>query len=230
MAEQAATAQITRAADDIRRALELLKTRNAFLTAHIGCEAGSFVSTLTHIDADGSIEVQPSQSPKIDEMLLSRPRCSFEARIGASYLEFVAASPRRATRNGQPVIRLDFPDVLVYVKRRAEPRIALPDRSITARILVDAEGVLPFDGHVAEISKGGLALLYSAEITLEPGTLLKGCRIDLQDRSALSFDAEVRYSMLVTLSDGVTMHRTGCRFVGEPPDVDRILRTARTEG
>lgn len=67
---------------------------------------------------------------------------------------------------------------------------------------------------MVDISPIGIGFLqYPPDITLEPGTILRGCRIELPGRPALVVDMEVRYSTRMTLADGRRAMRSGCRFI-----------------
>ena len=57
-----------------------------------------------------------------------------------------------------------------------------------------------FSNHAALISPGGIGfLIYAESIILEPGTVLRGCRIQLPNERVSDADLEVRYSTPVTL-------------------------------
>ena len=80
--------------------------------------------------------------------------------------------------------------------------------------LIDEGGVMPFDGTMANVSKGGIGFLqYDPTISLEPGTVLKGCRIESPSGDSIVVDMEVRYSKLVDLADGRQVQSAGCRFL-----------------
>jgi hypothetical protein len=45
----------------------------------------------------------------------------------------------------------------------------------------DTRGIMPFDALILDLGAGGVAFLcYACSITLEPGTVLRGCRIALR--------------------------------------------------
>src|SRR6185369_10845808 len=95
---------------------------------------------------------------------------------------------------GAPSIRLNFPEVLVDRQRREHDRASVL-QEIPLECLADAGGVLSFKAGLVDISVGGLGfLIYDPGITLEPGTMLKGCRIGSGEESPLILDLEVRYS------------------------------------
>jgi len=78
---------------------------------------------------------------------------------------------------------------------------------------------------MANVSKGGIGFLqYDPVISLEPGTVLKGCRIESADAESIVVDMEVRYSQLVDLPDGRQVQSSGCCFLNLSPE-----ETARIE-
>ena len=73
---------------------------------------------------------------------------------------------------------------------------------------------MPFDGTMANVSKGGIGFLqYDPKISLEPGTVLKGCRIYSAEGDSIVVDMEVRYSQLLDLADGKQVESSGCCFL-----------------
>ena len=73
---------------------------------------------------------------------------------------------------------------------------------------------MPFDGTMVNVSKGGIGFLqYDPTISLEPGTVLKGCRIESAGGESVVVDLEVRYSQLMDFADGTQVQSSGCRFL-----------------
>ena len=54
--------------------------------------------------------------------------------------------------------------------------------------VADEGGILSFKGGLVDISIGGLGFRSTTNITLEPGTVLKGCRIDPYNEAPLVVD------------------------------------------
>jgi hypothetical protein len=116
-----------------------------------------------------------------------------------------------------------FPDVMATKQRRASERLSL-NPNVPLHVVADAGGVISFDGYMVDISEGGIGFVqYAQNITLEPGTLLRGCHISLPGRAPLSVDLEVRYSCPVALPGGRQVLRSGCRFVDPTPEVKALL-------
>jgi c-di-GMP-binding flagellar brake protein YcgR len=205
---------IRRSSPEIADILRSLEAGNEPITAHLRGGELLFRSRLRLVDPDGSrILLEPSPDEAANAALLSRPRCSFFASIQAGHVEFAAADPRRIDQDGTPSIELEFPDVLVTRQRRELERTTIWPQ-VPLVCLADDGGILSFQGGLVDISIGGLGfLVYDPNITLEPGTVLKGCRIDQSTEAPLVLDLEVRYSELVSFPDGSRAERSGCRVV-----------------
>jgi c-di-GMP-binding flagellar brake protein YcgR len=214
---------MTRSAPEIARVLELLVARGEPILSHVARGKLQFVSRLRYLDpAREYIVVDAAADEEANAALVSRIRAIFSTTVAERYFEFVAGDPRMTTHEGAPAIRLQFPDVLVSHSRRAHPRTPV---SPPLQCVADAAGDMPFDGEIVDISAGGVGLLYPADISLEPGTLLKGCVVTVPGAKPCTFDLEVRYSQTALLSDHKNTQRSGCRFL-EPsaPIVQELIR------
>ena len=185
----------------------------------------AFEGRLLKVDAPGgSIFLSTDKNEEATRALLQRPRCSFRSRTPGRHVEFSAAGPRRVIHAGTPAIELKFPDVMASHQERAHPRAAVAPHAPLS-CLADAGGITPFDARMIDIGRGGVGfLVYPSDITLAPGTLLRGCRIQGPDGRTLVADLEVRYSRPVKLADGTRAVRSGCRFVDPSPEVMELVR------
>jgi len=214
---------LTRSATEIGRVLDILAARREPILSHVARGELQFVSRLRKVDpAREYIELEMSSDTEATAALLSRLRAIFHATIAGRYFEFAAPNPRKTMSDGVAVIRLGFPDVLVSHSRRGSTRARL---SPTLRCVADSTGDMPFDAEVIDIGSGGLALFYPADISLEPGTPLQGCQVEVPGKRTYTIDLEVRYSQHAMLNDdGKRMQRSGCRFVqATAPDVQELV-------
>ena len=196
--------------------LRLLKARDVPITAYLHGGELLFKSRLYVVDPVGAcIVIESSADDAVNAALLSRPRCRFFASPPGGEVEFVAADPQKIEHQGKPAIRFKFPDVLADRQRREHDRASVSTQ-VPLECLADDGGVLSFKGGLVDISVGGLGfLIYHPSITLEPGTVLKGCRIG-EEESPLVLDLEVRFSEMIELADGTRAERSGCRVVVGP--------------
>ena len=207
--------QILRAPEEIARVLDWLVTRSVPIVSDLDGGELVFRSRLRFVDpARTYVIIEPGADEAANEALLARPRATFYAEPGGWRVEFAAADPIRTFPNeGPPGIRLRFPEIVAGHQRRADERTAAPPQH-ALRCIVDEAGVMPFDGIITNVSKGGICFLqYDPAISLEPGTVLKGCRIESAGGDSVVVDMEVRYSQLVDLAGGTQAHNSGCRFL-----------------
>ncbi|MGP1680068.1 MAG: flagellar brake protein [Burkholderiales bacterium] len=207
--------QMWRAPEEVARVLNsLVKRAEPLVSDHNGGRL-LFRSRLRFIDpARTYIIIELSADEAANKALLARPRATFHAEPAGWLVEFAAADPTpTGAHEGAAGIRLRFPEIVAGRKRREDERAEVPPGQ-TLRCLADEAGVIPFDGTIENVSKGGIGFLqYDPTITLEPGTVLKGCRIESPGEDSIVVDMEVRYSQLVTLADGRQVQKSGCRFV-----------------
>jgi len=206
--------QMLRSPEEIARVLNSLVMRGEPIASYLGGGKQLFHSRLRFIDpARAYIIVELSADDWANKALLARPRATFHAEPGGWRVEFAAADPKPTSpHEGAPGIKLRFPEIVAGHRRRADERADAPPRK-ALRCVIDEAGVMPFDGTMTNVSKSGICFLhYDPKISLEPGTVLKGCRIDSDDDSIV-VDMEVRYSQLVDLSDGRQVESSGCCFL-----------------
>jgi c-di-GMP-binding flagellar brake protein YcgR len=218
--------QMLRTPEEITRVLNSLVMRGEPLIADVGGGKLLFQSRIRFIDpARAYIIIELSPDEAANKALLARPRVTFHAEPGGWRIEFAAADPKPTSPSeGAPGIRLRFPEIVAGHRRRAEERAPAPPQK-ALRCVIDERGVMPFDGTMENVSKGGIGFLqYDPEISLEPGTVLKGCRIESPGGGSVVVDMEVRYSQLLDLGDGRQVQSSGCRFLNLSPE-----ETARIE-
>ncbi len=91
-------------------------------------------------------------------------------------------------------------------------------------------GPIAFDAKVVDISLNGIgAIVYDANIHLEPGMLLRRTRIIRPQSRPAVVDLEVRHLSRITLPDGRAATRAGCRFIGAAAEIESLIRFFVTE-
>lgn len=205
-----------------------MQARGALVTSYLSEIV--FQSLLRKVDAGaGRIVLERSPVEAANAALLARARCTFHSELPGWHIEFVAAAPRATLHGDARAIELEFPQVLSSQQRRVHPRGEVKP-PLALRCLADADGITPFEANVIDIGLDGISfLLYAYDIALEPGTVLRGCRIEVPGRGTCTADLEVRYSQPVTFPDGRHAMRSGCRFVNPTPEVLELARLYLSE-
>ena len=108
--------------------------------------------------------------------------------------------------------------------RRAGARASVQSK-VPLQCLVDGDGMMPFDGQIVDFSEEGIGfLVHASEITLDQGTLLRGCVVDIPGKRSFKFDLEVCYSQPIAGGEGVAATRSGCRFVNADESTRELIR------
>jgi flagellar brake protein len=185
----------------------------------------TFQAQLVHIDPRaGRILMSRSAVPAANAAVLARPRCTFHCEMAGWHVEFIAAEPRAVALRRRELIQCRFPELLASNPRRSHDRVHLK-APLPLRVYADTRGIMPFDALILDLGAGGIAFLcYACSITLEPGTVLRGCRIVLPNRSECVVDLEVRYTQAITLPNGHRAMRSGCLFLGPCPQLAALAR------
>jgi c-di-GMP-binding flagellar brake protein YcgR len=209
---------------EIAHVLESIRARGTLVSAHL--DSVLFQSLLRLVDSAGKrILIERSLVEAANAALLGRARGSFHSDIPDWHIEFAAAAPRPVQYQGRAAIQLAFPEVMVAHQPRAHDRAKLKPH-VPLRCVADAGGITPFDASMVDIGHGGVGfLLYAPDITLEPGTVLRGCHLEAPRGRILTADLEVRYSQRVTLADGSHALRSGCLFLDPAPEVAELVRS-----
>jgi c-di-GMP-binding flagellar brake protein YcgR len=187
----------------------------------------TFQAQLVHIDPRaGRILMSRSAVAAANAAVLARPRCTFHCEMAGWHVEFIAAEPRAVAVRRRELIQCRFPELLASNPRRSHDRVHLK-APLPLRVHADTRGIMPFDALILDLAAGGIAFLcYACSITLEPGTVLRGCRIVLPNRSECVVDLEVRYTQAITLPNGHRAMRSGCLFLGPCPQLAALARGA----
>jgi len=210
--------------EDIARVLESLHAQGRPVSTFLGDNEGLFHSRLLFVDPQRHYIVIAAPAGDESRTLLSKPNLVFFSDFQGWHIEFSTADPQPTTLAGAAAIRLRFPPMIVSAQqRRMEPRVPVQGDT-PLHCEADSAGFAPFDGQLVDISVSGVGfLVYGTAITLEPGTILRGCRIERPGKPPLVTDLEVRHSMPVVLPDGRHAYRSGCVFLNPTRAVGDVI-------
>lgn len=184
-----------------------------------------FVARLRQVDlGDQFIVVNFSENKTANSAVLASRSIAFSGSHGSVHVEFTGSNPVTTIFEQSMCIRFDLPGMLLVHQRRLHPRIGILP-GVPLRCIADSGGITPFEAKITDISRGGFgALVYDNQINLEPGTVLKGCKIVHPRGSVANLDIEVRHSVDFTLPDGTTTRRSGFKFIGAPGEIDDLIK------
>ncbi len=216
---------LIRSAMEIREILEAMAREGAQISAEFAEGEHLFLGRLQHVDPDGGfIIISYSQDKPGNAALLAAPSIMFHANFGGAHIQFAAAAPAEASFAGAAVIRLGFPKALAPLQRREQRRYPVPPE-VPLRCVADSGGIIPFEAKIVDINLGGMgAMTYDPAIRLEPGTVLKACKIANPWGKPIVADLEVRHTVTMVLADGSLARRSGFSILGKPKGMKALLR------
>ncbi len=215
---------LLRTRSKIAPVLEALAARRERVTVELPDGRGLVDTLLILADPIGDfIIVAAAADEALNSALLALGRVTLVAEPKDWHIEFVGVAPSVVMHDGAAAIRLRYPEILTVQQRRQNERFNA-STALALHCVADAGGIAPFDAQIKDISLGGISvLLYPPDVMIEPGTVLVGSRIDIPGADTVTVDLEVRYSELVTLTDGSRARCSGFRFVNAPEDLKQKL-------
>lgn len=213
---------------EIKGVLDALVERKVTVSADIedeGGEAVLFLTRLLQVDPAGQfIIIACSRDKSANLALVTCDALVLHANLDNAHIEFAVSDPVDVMFRDSAAIRLRFPGSLLRLRRREHPRYRLPP-SVPLRCIADGGGFTPFEARITDISVGGMgAMIYDIDINLPAGTVLKSCKIVHPRGDAVVVDLEVRYSVRVMTPDGEWAHRSGFRFLEQPPGLAELIK------
>lgn len=209
--------------------LEALAAKHQAVTAELPDGKTIFATQLVHSDPAAQFIIVAGADAALNAAVLALARLTFVAEPDDWHIEFVGAEPSAIEHEGLAAIRLAFPEILtVQQRRKHERRDLFP--VMVLHCLADAGGFAPFEAQIKDLSLGGLSvLIYPPDVTIEPGTVLVGSRIEMPGADVVTVDLEVRYSEMVNLEDGSRARCSGFRFINAPDEIKKLIESVDTE-
>jgi len=223
--QEAPAESLTRSRTEIAEILGAVARSESPVTAYLEDGEQLLVTRIRHVDADaGYIVVDYGLSKSANRALLSTKTVVLHCEHEHLHVQFLALAPVEVAHDGQPAIRLDLPEYLFQLHRRAHPRGRIPPQ-LRLKCIVDCPGFISFELEVVDISRGGQGtIIHDPSIKLEPGTVLTGCRIQHPLRHPISVNLEIRYSIRTQLPDGKPASRVGCQFIGATDEIADLVK------
>jgi hypothetical protein len=216
---------LTRSRTEIARTLDEMARLGIPVTATLDHGELLFVTRILRVDAEaGRFLIEYSPGKVANSTFLAANAIVLHAELGRSHVALRATAPVDVATEEQPGIRLDFPEYLASHRQRTNPRFRSPPQ-MGMRCVVECPGFLSFELEVVDISlEGQGTMLSDPDIRLEPGMILKGCRIGCVGRRPVVIDVEIRYVKPLSQARGSLRRRVGCRFIGDAEDIADLVR------
>lgn len=209
---------------EICRLLVAISKSHHSLSADIGSHI--FITHILHVDLRAEhLIVSFCANKELNNIVLESNTLRFTGSYLDAHISFDLESPVEVLFNDTPAIQYPLPASMVLYHRRDCPRADIP-ANVSLRCIADEGGIMPFESRIIDISHDGFgAIQYEGDINIEPGTLLKDCRIILPGNGSVVADLELRYTLIAIRPDGSAAHRSGFRFLSKPEGLARLVGT-----
>jgi c-di-GMP-binding flagellar brake protein YcgR len=210
---------------EITRVLDALHAEHASIVTYLDSGEILLVTRLLQVAPEaGNIVVDFSDSKAGNLELLSLKRIKFVCLHHTGRIEFLVANPREIMRDNRLALQLDFPESLVRLQRRKQPRVRVPEEAPVRCTLEVAPG-LTVEGLLVDISVSGFgAILTGPDVQLDIGDVVRDVRIDPSRGKRIVADIEIRSCTAMMVKSRV-MRRLVCRFLGADEDLESLMRT-----
>lgn len=208
---------------EICRLLQALAKNRSSISADIG-SSKVFISHILLVDLRAEhFVISFCANKSLNSEVLQLPSLRFTAGYQDAHLVFEVEHPTEVQFNDQPAIQYPLPDALILYHRRECPRTLIPAEA-SLRCIADEGGFAPFESQIIDISHDGFGgILYGGDVKLEPGTLLRSCRIIVPGVRQVIADLELRYVTAFVLPDGTPAYRSGFRFIQRPDEIPELV-------
>jgi len=209
---------------EICRLLVAISKARHSISADVGSHI--FITHILHVDLRAEhLVVSFCANKTLNNLVLESGPLRYTGSYMDAHIAFDLSTPTEVQFNDAPAIQYPLPPSVVLYHRRDCPRADVPS-NISLRCIADEGGFMPFESRITDISHDGFgAIQYEGDINLDPGTLLKGCRIMLPGSGSVVADLELRYTLITLRPDGSAAHRSGFRFVSKPEGLARLVGT-----
>jgi c-di-GMP-binding flagellar brake protein YcgR len=149
-----------------------------------------------------------------------------ETQVDNIRIEFDAAGAEEVLYDERPAMRIRIPASVTRLQRRDSYRIKLPqNRAVYCRMPSEDGSGRETPIRIFDLSVGGFALIdVPPTLNLVPGSVVRGCRIDLPSTGTVPSDVEIVHIVESKLPNGRISRRCGCRFLNLLPATVTLIQ------
>ena len=138
---------------------------------------------------------------------------NFEGTLDRIRISFTTGPAKPETFDGQPAMRVSFPERLARFQRRNHFRVPVIGGRIRIPV-VDGSTMWYATGNVRDLSSNGASVIDAGKtLNTTVGTVYRNCTLELPQTQPLLVSLEVRNHHRLVASDSQMHYRIGCQFV-----------------
>lgn len=182
------------------------------------------LSTLISIDSvKGVLLFEQGADAAMNILLLESKSCTFASTHDQVHIQFSTNRIEAVNQGNEPLFRISMPREILRLQRREYYRLVTSVVNPVKCLINTGTGLM--ETVVVDISIGGVGVLaYPAVGSLKAGDVYHGCRITLPGMGEFAIGLTVCTTFEITLQNGRTTHRAGCRFIDLPPSVETAIQ------
>ncbi|MSQ59813.1 MAG: hypothetical protein EXR36_09290 [Betaproteobacteria bacterium] len=210
---------------DIAYTLSALQKSRTIMTARMEAGGISFVAVVLEVHAEKNYLLLDAPANDKDKARIEAGKSlSLDGSMDGARIAFKSESPELTSLAGQAAIRLDLPQRVLKVQRRAYYRASIPfRRPITCSVPLLDKSVLACQ--VLDIWLGGIALSAPADYPeLDAGKTYKACRIDLHEAGSMDVSIRIQHASAPSRDSKNSVRRYGCEFMGLRSSQETVIQ------
>jgi c-di-GMP-binding flagellar brake protein YcgR len=217
-----------RSRPEIIAVLRSLEKQQSMITVYFDQGREFILTTILAVNQEVSeLVLDLGADARANKLLLQAAHLEIEGLEGRIKVQFSAAQAQPAVHNGHAAFRMRMPGAVVRLQRREAYRMSLPTtKPIKAYLqpFADRPGQL-IEARLIDISCGGVAMILTAvEIPIQIGQVYPACSINLPGAGTVSAPLEITYLSDVSLKNGTSQRRAGCRFLRLPSSMQSMIQ------
>lgn len=212
---------------EIVSVLRAVAASRAMVTIGFNQGMDFIVTSLLGVDPDADALVFDfGADARSNARLLQAERLNVSTVLDRIKVQFASPGAVEVEFEGAPGLALPLPELLLRLQRREHYRVRTPlTRPLVASVPHPQEPGKRAQLRILNLSCGGIAVVSAGEaVTLEPGTVLHDCRIELPEFGTVNTALEVRNAGSVEERGGKRTQRCGCRFLDVAPATLTLLQ------
>lgn len=210
---------------DIVHILRSIMKKGDLISASFGQGKHFMLTVIVGIDPDlNEVFLDFGSNDELNKIICESEKVIFVTVHDRVKVQFTVKRIEKTLFGGRNSFKIKLPESLVRLQRRENFRVPVPIiNPLTCMLPLNDDDNLEVT--ILDISVGGAChILPSVDVELLPGTIFHKCQLELTDIGRITADMEVMNVFEVTMRNGVTSKRAGCRFIGLTTKMQSMLQ------
>ena len=199
--------------DEIFLVLTRLAKKPELVCLYANQQSDVFILSALLLVNQNNLIFDLGRNAELNQRLLSAKTICCVAHINSIHYQFDLIVSAATSINEQAAIDCLFPTQMLSLQRRDFYRLSIP-LSTPLSCLIPLQQGGDVEISMSDISLGGVGLLgFVPDISLDIGSILHNCRIELPQVGLITADIEICTSNELIMKNGIRTIRSGCRFI-----------------